>query len=104
MNCRNCGAPIHGSKCEYCGTVYEQSIHRIVVDKYPHGFDTLACKTELPLYYTKTMSKEELAQNVKHDIAVKMSERLCEYMDVETWVDPETMTQFFGGKIRVARP
>lgn len=21
-NCINCGAPLHGSKCEYCGTVY----------------------------------------------------------------------------------
>ncbi len=21
-NCKNCGAPLHGSKCEYCGTEY----------------------------------------------------------------------------------
>lgn len=21
-NCINCGAPLHSSKCEYCGTVY----------------------------------------------------------------------------------
>lgn len=21
-NCRNCGAPLHGQVCEYCGTVY----------------------------------------------------------------------------------
>lgn len=21
-NCRNCGAPVYGYKCEYCGTVY----------------------------------------------------------------------------------
>ena len=21
-NCQNCGAPLHGDKCEYCGTEY----------------------------------------------------------------------------------
>lgn len=25
LNCPNCGAPINGSKCEYCGTVFEKS-------------------------------------------------------------------------------
>ena len=24
LNCPNCGAPITGSKCEYCGTYFEQ--------------------------------------------------------------------------------
>ena len=24
LNCPNCGAPIKGSKCEYCGTVFEK--------------------------------------------------------------------------------
>lgn len=22
-NCKNCGAPLHGGKCEYCGTEYD---------------------------------------------------------------------------------
>jgi hypothetical protein len=24
-NCVNCGAPLHGSVCEYCGTEYEEN-------------------------------------------------------------------------------
>lgn len=24
-NCKNCGAPLHGLKCEYCGTEYNQA-------------------------------------------------------------------------------
>ena len=24
-NCKNCGAPLHDFKCEYCGTEYSQS-------------------------------------------------------------------------------
>lgn len=23
-NCKNCGAPLHGTKCEYCGTEYSE--------------------------------------------------------------------------------
>ena len=24
-NCKNCGAPLHGSVCEYCGTFYMEN-------------------------------------------------------------------------------
>ena len=27
LNCPNCGAPITGSKCEYCGTIFEKSVN-----------------------------------------------------------------------------
>lgn len=26
-NCPNCGAVITGSKCEYCGTVFDESVY-----------------------------------------------------------------------------
>lgn len=29
-NCRNCGAPLHGSVCEYCGTVYGEAQQMIL--------------------------------------------------------------------------
>lgn len=25
-NCHNCGAPLHGYKCEYCGTEYSADV------------------------------------------------------------------------------
>lgn len=25
-NCPNCGAPVRGSECEYCGTIFERTI------------------------------------------------------------------------------
>lgn len=28
-NCKNCGAPLHGCKCEYCGTEYTKSGNEI---------------------------------------------------------------------------
>lgn len=27
LNCPNCGAPITGDKCEYCGTVFRKQIN-----------------------------------------------------------------------------
>ena len=26
-NCINCGAPLHGAKCDYCGTEYSENGH-----------------------------------------------------------------------------
>jgi hypothetical protein len=30
MNCKNCGAPLRGGKCEYCGTEYDAPPKRYV--------------------------------------------------------------------------
>lgn len=30
-NCKNCGAPLSGGKCEYCGTVYGNDPARVVM-------------------------------------------------------------------------
>lgn len=31
-NCINCGAPLTGNKCEYCGTNYENDLREILAD------------------------------------------------------------------------
>lgn len=35
LNCPNCGAPINGSKCEYCGTVFkkENGIYDLEIER-----------------------------------------------------------------------
>jgi hypothetical protein len=50
------------------------------------------------------MGKEEAAEHIKRDMAYQMSEKLLDYMDVETWLDPTTLTQVFGGRIKVLKP
>lgn len=30
-NCKNCGAPIHNGKCEYCGTEYPELVRILTV-------------------------------------------------------------------------
>lgn len=50
MNCRNCGMPLTGPKCEYCGTDYSAEIEakkpRIVWDE--NGITLFADGTPLP--------------------------------------------------------
>lgn len=29
-NCRNCGAPVKGNRCEYCGTEYHDKIENYI--------------------------------------------------------------------------
>lgn len=29
-NCRNCGAPVKGNRCEYCGTEYNNKIENYI--------------------------------------------------------------------------
>ena len=33
MKCQCCGAYLSGSKCEYCGMVYEKKSHRKTINK-----------------------------------------------------------------------
>lgn len=33
-NCPNCGAPITGDVCEYCGTVFKKAVNYEVVPTY----------------------------------------------------------------------
>lgn len=48
-NCKNCGAPLTGTKCEYCGTEYAQKIEKPYceeADAERANLDSLAVKQE----------------------------------------------------------
>lgn len=40
-NCKNCGAPLHGSRCEYCGTEYGSSPVLIMKNVDPEDLDNI---------------------------------------------------------------
>lgn len=107
MNCKNCGAPLHGSKCDYCGSTYKDYYNSVIplrIDSYTHQVDTLGCRIDIPLEYMKEDNIKIFEHKLKKDMAYQMSEKLLDYMDVETWIDPMRMVQCFGGRIKVARP
>lgn len=103
MNCKNCGAPVHGYKCDYCGTEYPELRYSapIVIQRTPADYQTLACKVVLD---DRMLGLPGIENYVKQEMARKMSERLVEVMDIETWLDPARLQQVFGGRITVLRP
>lgn len=56
-NCKNCGAPLHGGKCDYCGTEYE------VINLHTEPTGTFPFSKYL---MSETFSK--LPANITHDI------------------------------------
>ena len=102
-NCKNCGAPLHNGRCDYCGTEYETPMptHRINFNVVHAKTETLSCVTSVPLYILRNGNEAEVADVVKHEAARKMAEELVKYMDVETWLKPETLEQMFGCRVKV---
>ena len=48
-NCKNCGAPLHGSKCEFCGTEYPVNVsydNKVTINMQGLAFSTVGelCK------------------------------------------------------------
>lgn len=107
--CKCCGAPLHGYKCDYCGTEYEKPKDYIpfqtyIIDRLPQDVETLACKSEIPLECIRSTNEKDVIDYLKHNMAISLSEKLIDYMDVETWISPEKMVQVFGGRIKVLKP
>ena len=103
-NCKNCGAPLHNGKCDYCGTEYESynpiPIHLEVRDCQT---ETLAVTCSMSLLDLKYMDPVRAAEHIRYNAARKMADEIVKYMDVETWIKPETAEQVFGCRIRVVK-
>lgn len=104
-NCKQCGAPLHGYKCDYCGTEYKDKfIPHFRVDYCEHPVETLACRVEFPMVAMRVGNEEEIIGHIKSDMAYQISKKLVDYMDVETWIEPKEMIQVFGGRVKVVVP
>ena len=62
LNCPNCGAPITGERCEYCGAVF---------------YDWATISDEAPQYIKKlTLDNQELKAAVQHNMELVEKEQL----------------------------
>lgn len=67
-NCKNCGAPIHGDVCEYCGTEYaappkryvNPTIARYLRDRYLGGEVKDPPQLELTTKYQRIIAEKFL--------------------------------------------
>lgn len=37
LNCPNCGAPVTGGRCEYCGTIFQKEKHAVMIKVDGHA-------------------------------------------------------------------
>ena len=58
-NCKNCGAPLEGEKCPYCGTVYRGNYQNADTEsvRYYDGQEVLVC-IDLSTKYTTLIDAE----------------------------------------------
>lgn len=63
-NCPNCGAPITGSKCEYCGTVFETAERIYQMD----ASERIFWSDDRPVLIIKDVPDDFLTLNEKRKI------------------------------------
>lgn len=97
--CQNCGAPLHGNKCEYCGTEYKPPT--VYIETFQNGTEEIAIQRVLPMYVINTLGAERAAEIVKHEMAQALADEMCKYMDVDTYLRIDDLSQVFCGRIRV---
>ena len=79
LNCPNCGAPISGSKCEYCGTIFSEnrdddlkdlnekiSLAMLNISQYSQTHDIL--NSIGPLHYNGILSCNDIRQSTQASI------------------------------------
>lgn len=103
-NCKNCGAPLHGSKCDYCGTEYEEHITSIRVETYRSNTHTLCAALRIPGELAYQHNVEDLSDYIKSKLSSSIAKELIPYMNIDTWFDPETFEHCIGARVRVLDP
>lgn len=99
----NCGAPLKGCKCEYCGTEYDfDDIIRFEYQIAEIPLETLSAQITVPDYILLREKPEDFVKHfVKPRIARELGERLEDYMEIEAWFDPARLEHVFGARVKV---
>lgn len=102
-NCPNCGAPITGRQCEYCGTIVrEDPIYHTLIVERPNArllCAEIAIAKELALH-----DEEAAAKYAKAKIARSMAESLQDSIRIIVREDPFHAAVIVKGEIRVLDP
>jgi hypothetical protein len=64
-NCKNCGAPIHNGKCEYCGTEYSERLNIVHV--------TTTAKWVLTIRYREAVTNDPINSEWAYRLGFKCS-------------------------------
>lgn len=104
LNCVNCGAPLHGDKCEYCGTEYDFDDIIHVKTSYIPLEDVVSIVKVSGERLLQQDAERFVAGYIKPAMAKKIGEELLnhgELVEYEEWFDPVTMEHTFGARVKV---
>ncbi len=104
-NCPNCGAPLEGYKCSYCGTVFMEPVPTLEVYSIDPRIETLAAYTEQSYRRRKSrIPKEKLSEWAVNELTGKLAEGLASYMRLDIREDPVRECTVIQGTVRIVPP
>lgn len=103
-NCPNCGAPIKGRQCEYCGTVFREDpeLRDTLIVERP-GARRLCAEVTIPREIA-TLNEDAAASWAKRKIASGMAEALQDSIKIIVREDPFRAAVIVRGEVRVLDP
>ena len=102
-NCPNCGAPITGRICSYCGTKFEIENNIVQVISGPQAC-TIEAKVAVPFDSRRYMSEEDITKFTLNELKNQLAEGLTGCFKLETMDNPLDMCTIVRGRIRVMPP
>lgn len=102
-NCPNCGAPITGNICPYCGTRFKKDGLDYVIVSAPQAKVLEAC-VAVPFQSKMYMSEKAIAEYTLQELRNKIAEGLEGLLTIQTCDDPVQMRTVVRGRIRVFPP
>lgn len=85
LKCQNCGAPLHGSKCEYCGSVFFDEVAQYIKAIEKAEADAQVKKTNAQAEADAKLIEAEAEAEANRKVASSLSEAILEKMYYEKW-------------------
>ena len=107
MNCKNCGAPLHGYKCDYCGSTYDERkiLPTFRVETYCVPVRTFTARAIVDRQLLdNTVNQEHALYIIKNQLENQLFDALRQSITYESWFDPCTMEQTLGARVSFAIP
>lgn len=102
--CPNCGAPLRGDRCEYCGGTVDHKTPELVVFRSEHRVHDVMTEARVPMDQVVQLGPEAASQMLMSRMRRQLADYLGSCMVVRTEVDPLTGTYVSRGRIRVVDP
>lgn len=103
QNCPNCGAPISGNICSYCGTRFKVENYVVIPISDPQAC-TIEAKVAVPFDARRYMSEEDITKFTLNELKNQLAEGLTGFFKLETMDNPCDLCTIVRGRIRVMPP